>query len=112
MTNKIDFFKDSPDILFEEVEFKKKVKKDPIPPINVDDNMFVNNSKKRSRGRGKCFNCKKKKQEGECEYKCPCLKYQRLFFCVDCRFPWAHQCSYDFWKKGNEKLEIELSFCD
>ena len=50
----------------------------------------------------KCFNCNKKIEI--MEYNCKCDK----IFCVKCRMPEAHNCSFDFKKEGKELLRDSL----
>lgn len=50
----------------------------------------------------KCFNCNKKIKF--MEYNCKCDK----IFCVKCRIPETHNCSFDFKKEGKELLRDSL----
>lgn len=59
-----------------------------------------NNNKSKTGSQNRCAKCLKK---SHMLIKCSC----ELQFCLSCRFPDQHECSYDFKKERDEKLRKE-----
>jgi hypothetical protein len=53
-------------------------------------------------GKQRCFKCKKK--TGIMAHTCKC----NLIFCIKCRLPEQHNCTFDFKTEGKELLEKNL----
>ena len=52
----------------------------------------------------KCYNCKLKLTLVERELTCKCNEN----FCIKCRLPEIHKCSYDYGKEGRKQLKNKL----